>query len=165
MTIGPLEYIVVGFPGNKFNGAIAPALAKLIESNTIRILDLLFIAKDADGDVVAVEFDELDDLAAFADLDGETGGLIPRTTSSMRPPASSRIPRPRCSSGRTSGQRSSLPRYATRAASCWKAAVSRTSSSSSRSRISPTQPDRPPTRRSSPCFVADPSHAPSRAPP
>jgi hypothetical protein len=76
MTIGPLEYIVVGFPGNKFNGAIAPALAKLIESNTIRILDLLFIAKDADGDVVAVEFDELDDLAAFADLDGETGGII-----------------------------------------------------------------------------------------
>ncbi len=76
MTIGPLEYIVVGFPGNKFNGDIAPALAKLIESNTIRILDLLFIAKDADGDVVAVEFDELDELAAFADLDGETGGLI-----------------------------------------------------------------------------------------
>jgi len=76
MTIGPLEYIVVGFPGNQFNGAIAPALAKLIESNTIRILDLLFIAKDADGDVVAVEFDELDELAAFADLDGETGGLI-----------------------------------------------------------------------------------------
>ena len=75
MTIGPLEYIVVGFPGNKFNGDIAPALAKLIESNTIRILDLLFIAKDADGDVVAVEFDELDELAAFADLDGETGGL------------------------------------------------------------------------------------------
>ena len=76
MTIGPLEYIVVGFPGNKVNGASAPALAKLIESNTIRILDLLFIAKDADGDVVAVEFDELDELAAFADLDGETGGLI-----------------------------------------------------------------------------------------
>ena len=76
MTIGPLEYIVVGFPGNQFNGAIAPALAKLIESNTIRILDLLFIAKDADGDVVAVEFDELEELAAFAGLEGEVGGII-----------------------------------------------------------------------------------------
>ena len=76
MTIGPLEYIVVGFPDNKFNGAIAPALAKLIDSNTVRILDLLFIAKDADGNVVAIEFDELEELAAFADLDGDTGGLI-----------------------------------------------------------------------------------------
>ena len=51
-------------------------MAKLIDSNTIRILDLLFIAKDADGDVVAVEFDELDELAAFADLDGEAGGIL-----------------------------------------------------------------------------------------
>jgi hypothetical protein len=76
MTIGPLEYIVVGFPDNQFNGAIAPALAKLIDSNTIRILDLLFIAKDANGDVVAFEFDERDELAAFADLEGEAGGLI-----------------------------------------------------------------------------------------
>ena len=76
MAIGPLEYIVVAFPGNKFNGAIAPALAHLIDSNTIRILDLVFVAKSPDGDVVAFEFDELDELAAFADLEGETGGLI-----------------------------------------------------------------------------------------
>ena len=76
MTIGPVEYIIVGFPENKFTGAIAPALAKLIESNTIRILDLLFIAKDAEGDVVAFEFDELDELGALAELDGESGGLI-----------------------------------------------------------------------------------------
>jgi hypothetical protein len=37
MTIGPVEYIVVGFPGNDFNGEIAPELAKLIENGTIRI--------------------------------------------------------------------------------------------------------------------------------
>ena len=76
MTIGPVEYIIVGFPGNKFNGEIAPALAKLIDSNTIRLLDLVFVGKDADGDVLAFEFDELDELGAFGDLEGEIGGLI-----------------------------------------------------------------------------------------
>ena len=76
MTIGPIEYIVVGFPGNQFNGQIAPALADLIDSDTIRILDLVFISKDAEGDVTAFEYDELEELAAFGDLDGEVGGLI-----------------------------------------------------------------------------------------
>ena len=47
MTIGPIEYIIVGFPGNQFTGQIAPALADLIDNDTIRILDLVFISKDA----------------------------------------------------------------------------------------------------------------------
>ena len=51
MAIGPVEYIIVGFPGNKFNGEIAPELGKLVDSGTIRILDLVFITKDADGEV------------------------------------------------------------------------------------------------------------------
>ena len=76
MTIGPVEYIVLGFPGNKFNGEIAPALADLIESGTIRVVDLVFISKDADGVVTTFEFDQLDELAPFGDLDGEVGGLI-----------------------------------------------------------------------------------------
>ena len=76
MTIGPVEYIIVGFPGNQFNGEIAPALADLIENDTIRILDLVFIAKDAEGDVLAFEFDEHDGLGAFAELDGDIGGVI-----------------------------------------------------------------------------------------
>jgi hypothetical protein len=76
MSIGPVEYIIVGFPGNEFNGEIAPALSKLISDGTIRILDLVFIAKDADGNHVAVEFDEHEALAAFGELDGHVGGLI-----------------------------------------------------------------------------------------
>jgi len=76
MSIGPVEYMIVGFPGNQFNGEIAPALADLITSGTIRILDLVFIAKDADGNHVSVEFDEHDALAGFGDLDGDVGGLI-----------------------------------------------------------------------------------------
>ena len=143
MTIGPLEYIVVGFPGNQFNGAIAPALAKLIDSNTIRILDLLFIAKDAEGDVVAVEFDELDELAAFADLDGEAGGIITPEDVESRPRGSNRTPRRRCSSGKTCGRRSSRQQFVIRAACCSKAAASRTSSRRSRSRTCPRPPDPP----------------------
>src|SRR3954466_5580837 len=76
MTIGPVEYVIVGFPGNNFTGEIAPALANLIDNKTIRILDLVFIGKDADGEVVAFEFDELDGLSAFAELEGEAGGVI-----------------------------------------------------------------------------------------
>ncbi len=76
MTIGPVEYIIVGFPGNQFNGEIVPALADLIDSKTIRVLDLVFISKDADGNVTSFEFDQLDELGAFGDLDGEVGGLI-----------------------------------------------------------------------------------------
>jgi Family of unknown function (DUF6325) len=74
--IGPVEYMIVGFPGNQFNGEIAPALARLIENGTIRILDLIFITKDADGDIAAIEFDEHGDLSAFAELEGEIGGFI-----------------------------------------------------------------------------------------
>jgi hypothetical protein len=76
MTIGPVEYLVLGFPGNQFTGAIAPALADLSASGTIRILDLVFIAKDADGDVVAVELEDHDEAEAFAGLEGEIGGLV-----------------------------------------------------------------------------------------
>ena len=76
MTIGPVEYIIVGFPGNEFNGEIAPELMALVESGTVRILDLIFIGKDADGSVLAFEIDDLDDVAGFDRLDGEVGGLI-----------------------------------------------------------------------------------------
>lgn len=76
MSIGPVEYILIGFPGNKFTGEIAPALDRLIENETVRIIDLVFISKDADGDVAALEFDQLDEFAPFASLKGEVGGLL-----------------------------------------------------------------------------------------
>jgi len=76
MPIGPVEYIIVGFPGNEFNGEIAPELMALVESGTVRILDLIFIGKDADGSVVAFEIDELDAAAGFGGLDTDVGGVI-----------------------------------------------------------------------------------------
>jgi hypothetical protein len=76
MTVGPVEYVVVGFPGNNFTGEIAPELAKLVTSGAIRILDLLFIGKDAAGDVIVVEATDLDAASGFGTLDGEVGGII-----------------------------------------------------------------------------------------
>ena len=76
MPLGPVEYIVVGFPGNKFTGEIAPELIALVESGTVRVLDLIFIGKDDNGDVLSFEIDELDGVAAFDRLAGEFGGLI-----------------------------------------------------------------------------------------
>jgi uncharacterized membrane protein len=76
MTLGPVSYTVIAFPGNRFNGSIAPEVEKLVSNGTVRILDLVFVAKDEAGDTICLEFDQRDELAAFGDLDGEVGGLI-----------------------------------------------------------------------------------------
>ena len=76
MTMGPTEYVIIKYPGSQFNGKIAPALSDLISSGTIRLLDIVFINKDAAGNVLAVEFDEHELLADFGDLDGEVGGIF-----------------------------------------------------------------------------------------
>jgi hypothetical protein len=76
MTMGPVSYTVVAFPGNQFNGDIAPEVARLVESGIVRILDLVFVGKDDAGDTMSLEFDQHDELVAFGELDGEVGGLI-----------------------------------------------------------------------------------------
>jgi Family of unknown function (DUF6325) len=58
--IGPVEYLIVAFPGNEFRGEIAPAIADLVEAGTIRIIDVAFVGKDEDGDVAAFELSDLD---------------------------------------------------------------------------------------------------------
>jgi hypothetical protein len=72
----PVEYIIIGFPENDFSGEIVPELAALVESGTIRILDLVFIARGDDGSVIALEVDEDENLSAFAELDAGVGGVI-----------------------------------------------------------------------------------------
>lgn len=64
MGIGPVDVVIIGFPGNKFTGRIAPALMDLVDSGTVRILDLLFVSKDADGVTTTID---------ISDLDPETG--------------------------------------------------------------------------------------------
>lgn len=60
MALGPIEVIHIAFPGNEFNGAVIPELEKLVESDTITIVDGVAIVKGADGDVEFVEFEQED---------------------------------------------------------------------------------------------------------
>ena len=76
MTLGPVSYTVVAFPGNRFNGNIAPEVEKLVSNGTVRILDLVFVAKDEAGDTISLEFDQMDELVPFGELEGDVGGLV-----------------------------------------------------------------------------------------
>jgi uncharacterized membrane protein len=58
--IGPVDYAIIAFPGNRFRGEIAPAIADLVEAGTIRVIDIAFVGKDQDGNAVAMELMELD---------------------------------------------------------------------------------------------------------
>ena len=59
--LGPVDWIVVEFPGSKFNGEIAPAIADLVKAGLIRVLDLLVLKKDGDGTLEAFELSDLDE--------------------------------------------------------------------------------------------------------
>ncbi len=76
--IGPVDYMVVAFPGNEFKGEVVPALADLVDAGTIRIIDLAFVTKDESGAAAALELTQLaDDVqAAFDKLGVEVGGLL-----------------------------------------------------------------------------------------
>lgn len=76
MTDGPVEYLVIAFPDGNVTADVAAELADLVDKKLIGILDLVFITKDTSGNVTALEFDELDQVAGFAEIDAEVGGLI-----------------------------------------------------------------------------------------
>jgi uncharacterized protein DUF6325 len=78
IELGPVDYFVVEFPGNKMTGEGLPLLVDLVDRGIVRILDLEFIRKDADGTVTGFEIADLDgdgqlDLAVF---DGAFSGLL-----------------------------------------------------------------------------------------
>ena len=61
MTLGPLDYTVIGFAGNNFDGSIAREIGKVVDAGIVRIVDLVFVTKDAVGEVDIVELDNIDD--------------------------------------------------------------------------------------------------------
>ncbi|WP_329417232.1 DUF6325 family protein [Streptomyces sp. NBC_00704] len=78
--MGPVDYVVVEFPGNRMTGEGFPLLVDLVDRGIIRILDLTFVRKDADGSVTALEIADLNgdgrlDLAVF---EGARSGLLGR---------------------------------------------------------------------------------------
>ena len=75
---GPIDYLVVEFPGNRMTGKAFPLLVDLVDRGLIRILDLVFVRKDLDGSVVGLELADLNgdgqlDLSVF---DGASSGLL-----------------------------------------------------------------------------------------
>lgn len=60
MTLGPIDFIALEFPGNKFNGEILTNLFDLVDKEIIRIYDLVVVLKEQDGSVVVRELQELD---------------------------------------------------------------------------------------------------------
>ncbi len=92
MTLGPLEYIVIGFEGNNFDGSIAREIEKVVEQKIIRLVDVVFVGKDADGNALVIELDNKDDprFASFAPLLADRMGLFTpedlATIASLLPP-------------------------------------------------------------------------------
>lgn len=76
--LGPLEYVVVGFTGNTFNGSIAREIENVVANGTIRLVDVVFVAKDAGGDAIILELDNKDDprFAPFAGVLGDRMALL-----------------------------------------------------------------------------------------
>ncbi|HEV2902954.1 MAG TPA: DUF6325 family protein [Gaiellaceae bacterium] len=76
--LAPVDYMIVAFPGNKFTGEITPALADLVEKGTIRIIDLAFVTKDADGNIGAFELTDIDPEVrqGFENMGVEVNGLF-----------------------------------------------------------------------------------------
>ena len=75
--MGPIDYIVVEWPGRQPNGEVAPQLVDLVERGLIRILDLVFVAKDEEGNVAGLEISELaGEVAELSVFEGASSGLI-----------------------------------------------------------------------------------------
>jgi hypothetical protein len=78
VSAGPLEVLVVEFPGNKFTGEIVPALRTVVDKGIIRVIDLVFITKDAEGTVTTLELGDLDMETAtiFNSIAADVAGLL-----------------------------------------------------------------------------------------
>lgn len=76
--MGPVDYLVVEFPGSRMTGEGLPLLLDLVDRGLIRVLDLVFVKKETDGAVSAIQIADLDgdgelDLAVF---EGASSGLL-----------------------------------------------------------------------------------------
>jgi Family of unknown function (DUF6325) len=77
-AMGPVSYLVVEFPGNKMTGEGLAALVDLVDLGIVRVLDLVFVMRDTDGSITAMELRDIDgdgelDLTVF---EGASSGLL-----------------------------------------------------------------------------------------
>jgi uncharacterized protein DUF6325 len=75
--MGPIDYLLVEWPGRQPTGDAAPHLIDLVDRGLIRILDLVFLHKDEDGSLARLEISDLgDQVEAFAEFEGASSGLL-----------------------------------------------------------------------------------------
>ena len=78
MTLGPLELVILGFEGNNFKGEIAAAIEEAVATGAIRVIDLVAVRKDPDGNVVALEVEDVGEAVSrdFRELEGNLHDLL-----------------------------------------------------------------------------------------
>ena len=75
---GPIDFIIVEFQGNKFDGSILAELEKATNDGAIDVLDLALLTKDENGEVASLDVTQIDDavITTFITSNGVTGDLI-----------------------------------------------------------------------------------------
>lgn len=76
--LGPIDYLLVEFPpgATTFDGSLATELASLVEAEIIRVLDVMILTKDADGDVDVVEFEDMEEVGELGALEGQLAEIL-----------------------------------------------------------------------------------------
>ena len=117
--LGPVDYIVVEFPAgaSNFTGEMVTELRALVDSGTIRVIDVLILTKDADGTVEATELSDVGELGDWRPSRRSWRNCWPPMMSTCWPLQWSREASLACSSGRTCGPRRSRRRRGVRVAS------------------------------------------------
>ena len=76
--LGPVDYLVVEFPAgaSNFTGEMATELVALVDSGTIRVIDILILTKNDDGSVDAMELSDIDELGPLQQIEAELAELL-----------------------------------------------------------------------------------------
>jgi hypothetical protein len=76
--LGPVDFLVIEFPADKanFTGGIADELLKLADAGTIRVIDLIILAKDDDGNIDAMELSDIEELGELVRLEAELAEFL-----------------------------------------------------------------------------------------
>jgi len=72
--MGPIDYIVLEWPGRQPDGSVAPLIVDLVDRGLIRVIDVALLAKDEDGHVAALDLGSLE--GAFGEFEGASSGLL-----------------------------------------------------------------------------------------
>ncbi len=76
-TIGPIDWVMIEWGGPQPKGDdIAPHIIDLVDRGIVRLIDIAFIAKDADGGVTALDLDTIDADSPFGQFAGASSGLL-----------------------------------------------------------------------------------------